>query len=61
VRGWNITVTWMDGRQETYRAESYRVIESQVMLTGEDGSYGTRDTIRSIPLHNVRIWKAEQR
>jgi hypothetical protein len=61
VRGWEVIVTWMDGQKEIYWATSYRVADAQLVLTGEDGSYGTRDTSRSIPLCNVRIWKAERR
>ena len=59
MRGWTVIVTWMDGVQETYRAESYRVAEGELVLS-EDRSYAGRADTRHIPLHNVRVWKAER-
>jgi hypothetical protein len=61
MNGWDITVTWMDGKQEIYRAQDCRVTEGELVLTGEDGSYASRDTTRHLPLASIRIWKGERR
>lgn len=54
-----IIVTWMDGMKEIYRAESYRVVDGELVIT-ENSSYARRQDQRRIPLGNVRVWKVER-
>ncbi len=54
-----VTVTWMDGLQETYRANYVRVTEGVLYLTR--ATYPrSDDPARSIPLANVRIWTMDE-
>jgi hypothetical protein len=57
VKTFEVTVTWMDSRQETYRCEGY-LIRDDVLELSDSGSYAQRDDRRYIPLHSVRIFKA---
>lgn len=59
MKTFEVIVTWMDGQQETYQAGNYWVREGELILQ-EDGSYARQDDRRYIPLHNVRVWKAER-
>jgi hypothetical protein len=49
-----VTVTWMDGRQETYACDDYRVREGVLWL--DPPRRGAVEPKRRIPLANVRIW-----
>lgn len=53
-----VTVTWMDGQQETYRCARAHVEEDVLWLT-QDKYPATDEPVRSIPLANVRIWTVE--
>lgn len=54
-----IIVTWMDDRQETYRATNYKVIDGELVIT-ENQSYARRDDHQHFPLANVRTWRVER-
>lgn len=54
-----VTVTWMDGVQEIYRCDAYSASDGSLYLQGEGSRYSGGRVQRSIPLHNVRVWKGE--
>lgn len=56
----DVVVTWMDGRQETYRCEDWQVENGNLWLRPGRNSYGKADPVRCIPLGNVRIWTADR-
>ena len=50
-----VTVTWLDGMQETYRCDKITVREGVLWLT--QNTYPAKaDSHCRIPLYNVRIW-----
>lgn len=51
-----VIITWMDGQQETYRCEDFRVADGVLYLTQRMYSSEPK---RAIPLGNVRIWLTE--
>lgn len=51
-----ITVTWIDGLQETYECPDYRVHEGVLYLDPSPGGLGPAQPQRVIPLRNVRIF-----
>ena len=59
MAAYNIAVTWMDGQQENYEVESYKVEDGELVPT-EGNTFATRDNKRHVPLANVRVWKAER-
>lgn len=51
-----VTVTWMDGKQETYRCYDARARAIPLHLTQRLNS---GQPARAIPLASVRIWTTE--
>jgi hypothetical protein len=55
-----VTVTWMDGTQETYRADSLKTDEAQLhIFTRNQTRLGARESYH-LPLANIRVWKEER-
>lgn len=50
-----VTITWMDGQQETYWCAKVRVEEGALRLL-QDRYPATDEPDRGIPLANVREW-----
>lgn len=48
-----ITVTWMDGKQESYPVSEFTVREGVLYLQPREH---TQDPNRAIPVANVRMW-----
>jgi hypothetical protein len=51
-----ITVTWLDGVQETYDCPDYRISDGILYLDPAPGGLGPAQPRRVIPLGNVRIF-----
>jgi hypothetical protein len=55
-----VIVTWMDGKQETYRAEDVRTHDGQLhVFTKNQSALGSREAYH-LPLASIRVWKEEQ-
>ena len=52
-----VTVTWMDGTQETYTCYDARITDGVLVLNQRMHS---GQPARRIPLANVRIWTQEE-
>lgn len=62
MAAYDVTVTWMDGKQETYYASDYpRIMDGDLHIVERFGVSGGIKEDRRIPQANIRIWKAEQR
>jgi hypothetical protein len=55
-----VTVTWLDGQQETYRCKNATVRDG-VLWLDYDHYPRSEEPVRRIPLGNVRIWTVEER
>jgi hypothetical protein len=54
-----VTVTWMDGKQETYRCPRANVV-NDVLWLDQDHYPRSDEPARRIPLVNVRIWTVDE-
>lgn len=52
----SVTVTWMDGQQETYRCKEWNVDNGLLWLIPLPNRPPADHPGRCIPLVNVRIW-----
>jgi len=57
VSTYDVVVTWLDGKQETYGAEK-AFVEKEVLQIHPVERYGT---MRYVPLANVRIFTVDKR
>lgn len=55
----NLLITWMDGSQESYKAEEVWVKDGVLTMT-EPGSFATRGNTRNFPLANIRTYNIER-
>jgi hypothetical protein len=55
---YDIDVTWMDGKQETYFSTRLpRVVDGEVVVTEEYGISGGVKEEYHLPQANIRVWK----
>jgi hypothetical protein len=52
-----ITVTWMDGKQETYRTQRWEIRDGELLLWSPN-DVGVPN--RHVPLAGVRTWTEER-
>lgn len=55
-----ITVTWMDGGQETYRADSWDTQDESLNIYEYTGVVRSLKNEWHVPLYSVRAWKVER-
>lgn len=54
-----VTVTFTDGTQETYYAESYRSEGGELRIS--PAGYSGRQDLYVIPWTSIKIWRAQRR
>jgi hypothetical protein len=54
-----ITVTWMDGKQETYRCQ-HATVRDEVLWLDHDRYPRSDEPARRIPKANVRSWTVDE-
>lgn len=54
-----VTVTWLDGTQETYTGRDVQVTDRNNLVISQQ--MHSRDPVRVIPLDNVRIYTLDER
>lgn len=58
---YTVTVTWMGGKEEKYRADEYpRTVDGALHVVEHYGITGGIKEDMHIPLDNVRTWEAER-
>jgi hypothetical protein len=64
VSGYDVTVTWMDGGQHTYRADDYPCTDKNGAVLHITERYGITRGVKQewhLPVVNIRTWKADPR